>query len=38
MNIRNVYVGVNEFKKGCKHKINLVEDERVVCLQIATVF
>jgi len=27
MNIRNVYMGINEFRKGYKHKINLIKDE-----------
>jgi len=28
MNIRNVYTGINEFQKGCEHKIKIVKDEK----------
>jgi hypothetical protein len=28
MNVRNVYMGINEFRKGYKPKINLVKDEK----------
>jgi hypothetical protein len=36
-NIRNLYRGINEFKKGYQPRTNLDKDE-LTCLQIPTVF
>jgi hypothetical protein len=37
-NIRDLYKGMNEFKRGYQSRSNLVKDENSDCLRIHTVF
>jgi hypothetical protein len=37
-NIRDIYTGINECKKGYQPIANLVKDENVLCLLISTTF
>jgi hypothetical protein len=37
-NIRDLYRGINVFKKGYQPITNMVKAEMVICLQIPTVF
>jgi hypothetical protein len=37
-NIRDLYRGINEFKKGYQPIINIIKDEKVICSQIHRVF
>jgi hypothetical protein len=36
-NIRDLYRGINEFKKGCQRRINTVKNEDGICYQIPRV-
>jgi len=36
-NIRDLFRGIGDFKKGCLLRINVIKDEKVICLQTATV-
>jgi hypothetical protein len=37
-NIRDLYRGINRFKRGYQPQSNLVKDENGICLQIPTTF
>jgi hypothetical protein len=37
-NIRDLYRGINEFKKVYQPRTNLVNDERAICFQFLTKF
>jgi hypothetical protein len=37
-NIRDLYRGIKRFKRGYQPESNLVKDEKVICLQIPTIF
>jgi len=37
-NIRDLYRGINEYKKGYQPRTNLIKMRTVICLQIPTMF
>ena len=37
-NIRDLYRGINDFKKGCQPRNNIEKDEKGVWLQTVTMF
>jgi hypothetical protein len=37
-NIRDLYRGINKFKRGYQPRNNLVKDEMMICLRIPTIF